>query len=197
MAAIDPSEEVISDAAAHKPRATLKVITVPADMLDNDDEDEDDDDDLDDEDEEANGGPSEKTMKKIRDALAEESDGDSDEEMESEDEAEAQAVLAKLMKSTKGKSKALDEEDDDESDEDDEDLLGGELDECVVCTLDPEKVNKGRFCRVFYTNSALAIPTTSRLHHPCGRAHLLQGERYPHHPSDGQLCCAARRSRGR
>lgn len=168
MAAIDPSEEVISDSAAHKPRATLKVITVPADMLD-DDDDEDDDDDLDDEDDddeeeddEVNGGPSEKTMKKIRDALAQESDGDSDEEMESEDEAEAQAILAKLMKSDKGKSKALDGEDEDDSDdEDDEDMLGAELDECVVCTLDPEKVSMSSRVESPMLTLAAAISTAA------------------------------------
>ena len=43
-----------------------------------------------------------------------------------------QAAISKLVK---GKAPATDEDDDDESDE------GLDVDEMVVCTLDPEKVN--------------------------------------------------------
>ncbi|OQV08133.1 hypothetical protein CLAIMM_12449 [Cladophialophora immunda] len=159
MAAIDPSAEPELEDPDDKrpPRATLKLIRVPDGMLDEDDDDEDDedylagliddeeddeDDDEDEDDEEVNGGPSEKKSK----ASAADEDED-DEDMEDEDndededeDAAAIARLSKLMKSAKGKgkAKALDGEDDadDEEDEDDEAL---EMDEVVVCTLDPEK----------------------------------------------------------
>ena len=52
----------------------------------------------------------------------------------SEDDAEAAATLKKLMK---GKARASDEDDDDEEIDSEDDL---EMDEVVVCTLDPEKV---------------------------------------------------------
>ena len=106
-------------------------------------------------DEDENGGPSdpEKVKKgktsdiiKLIAGTAREEDGedeDEDEEM-SEDDAKAAALLKKIMKRKgKGKGKALEaveeeEEDDDELDIDEEDDL--EMEEVVVCTLDPEKV---------------------------------------------------------
>lgn len=143
MAAIDPSEEVVVDAADRKPRATLKIITIPSDMLDEDDSELDEDEEDDEDDLEANGGPSDKKLsRKIREAMEEDSEED-DEDMDEddeEDEAEAQKVLAKLMKASKGKAVAGGDEDEDSEEDDDDDMLGGELDECVVCTLDPEKV---------------------------------------------------------
>ena len=63
----------------------------------------------------------------------------------SEDDAKAAAMLKKIMKRAgkgKGKGKALDddeiEDDDDDEDLDEEDDL--EMEEVIVCTLDPEKV---------------------------------------------------------
>ncbi|KIW80311.1 hypothetical protein Z517_06926 [Fonsecaea pedrosoi CBS 271.37] len=159
MAAIDPSAEPELDDPDDKrpPRATLKLIRVPDSMLDDDDDDEDDEDYLagldddededseedDEDDEEVNGGPSEKKSK--ADGAGEDEDEDEDMEGSDDDEVTAEdlaaiAKLTKLMKSAKakGKAKALDGEDDadDEEDEDDEAL---EMDEVVVCTLDPEK----------------------------------------------------------
>jgi len=148
MAAIDPSEEPDFDAAEEKtkPRATLKLVRVPEEMLDDSEDDDEDFEDIDDEDEdsdaeEVNGGPSLKksTSKK---ALKAEDDDDEDEDMEddSADEAAAEAVLAKLMKAEKkGKSKALDGEDEEDDENDDSEESMG-IDECVICTLDPEKV---------------------------------------------------------
>jgi len=148
MAAIDPSEEPDLEVADDKtkPRATLKLVRVPAEMLeDSDDDDEDfedvDDDDEDSGEEEVNGGPSHKKTEGKKSIKPEEDDED-DEDMEddSEDEAAAEALLAKLMKAEKkGKSVALDgEDDDDEDDDDSEESMG--IDEVVICTLDPERV---------------------------------------------------------
>jgi FK506-binding nuclear protein len=143
MAAIDPSAEPELDDPEDKrpPRATLKLVRVPASMLDDFDDDSDDDDfdledddededDSDEEDEEVNGGPSEKKSKAKTEEDDDEDmeDGDEDEDDDEEDDAEAIAQLAKIMKSIKGKGKAVDGE---------EDL---EMDEVVICTLDPEKV---------------------------------------------------------
>jgi FK506-binding nuclear protein len=147
MAAIDPSAEpVIDPEDKHPPRATLKMIRVPDDMLDDDEDDSDDEDfdledleDEDDEDEEINGGPSEKKSKsKTEDEDADMEDEDDEDDDDDDDDAEAIAQLAKIMKYAKGKGKAVDGEEDadDEDDSDDESL---EMDEVVVCTLDPEK----------------------------------------------------------
>ncbi|RVX67376.1 hypothetical protein B0A52_09157 [Exophiala mesophila] len=166
MAAIDPTAEPeFEDADEKGPvRATLKVIRVP-DHLFNDDSDSDDedyldgleddseDDEDDEDDEEVNGGPSERKSKKqaLLEALAadveeDEKMGDDDDEDEDDDEEDDDAeddddkaveILKKLLKDSKGKGKALDgESDSDEEDEDDEAL---EMDEIVICTLDPEK----------------------------------------------------------
>lgn len=143
MAAIDPSEEPDLDAAEDKtkPRATLKLVRVPEEMLDDSDDDDEDFEDMDDEDEDddeegVNGGPSHKK------ALKADDDEDEDEDMDddSEDEAAAEALLAKLMKADKkGKFKALDGEvDEDDDDDDSEESMG--IEECIICTLDPEKV---------------------------------------------------------
>lgn len=151
MAAIDPSAEAeLEDPEDKRPaRATLKLVRVPDGMLDDDDSDDEDfdleaeeDDEDSDEEEEANGGPSEKKSKavvKAEDNDEDMEDEDEEEDEDDEDEAEALAQLAKIMKSAKGKAKALDGEEDadDEDDSDDEAL---EMDEVVICTLDPEKV---------------------------------------------------------
>ncbi|KIX03603.1 uncharacterized protein Z518_07156 [Rhinocladiella mackenziei CBS 650.93] len=154
MAAIDPTAEPEFEDADDKrsARATLKIVRVPDHMFDDsDDEDEDDEDFLagleDDEDEdseEINGGPSEKKSKskasKEAPAAEEEDDEETDEEDEEDDDEvdeKAMAQLKKLMKDSKGKGKATEgEEDDEEEDSDDEAV---EMDEVVVCTLDPEK----------------------------------------------------------
>lgn len=161
MAAIDPSAEPeFEDADDKRPaRATLKVVRVPDSMFDDSDDDSEDDEDYldgleDDEDEssddeEVNGGPSERKSKKLAllEALANEENEDEDEDMdededEDDDEADEKAIaqLKKLMKDAKGKGKALDGEEDEDDEEEDSDDEAVELDEVVVCTLDPEKV---------------------------------------------------------
>lgn len=150
MAAIDPSVEPENEEGEEKktPRATLKLIRVPAELFDDDDSDDSDYDaiegdgaeDVDSSDEEEiNGGPSDPSKAKksnkldLVKAIAEQESEDDDEEDDSEDEAAAKAALMKIMK---GKGKAAGDEEG--SDEDDEDSL--ELEEVVICTLDPEKV---------------------------------------------------------
>jgi FK506-binding nuclear protein len=175
MAAIDPSAEPEFEDAddKQKPRATLKVVRIPDDMFDSDDDEESDDedyadllgDDESDDDEEANGGPSDRKAKKLAllEALAADEDDDEDEDMEDDnedgddddddDEADAKAIaqLKKLMKSSKGKGKAIDgEESDDDESEEDESL---EMDEVVICTLDPEKVGVPSLTEPVHTNS--------------------------------------------
>jgi FK506-binding nuclear protein len=161
MAAIDPSAEpeVPVEDEKRPPRATLKIVRVPSNMIvdesDEDDEDYDYDelvngisDDESSEDEETNGGPSSKKSKKekILEKLQQEA-SDDDEDMkdddesgdDDEDEEEAKALLKKLMK---GKNKAVEGEDSESGLDTDADGL--EMDETVVCTLDPEKVYLAR-----------------------------------------------------
>ncbi|KAK7888027.1 peptidylprolyl isomerase fpr3 [Exophiala xenobiotica] len=155
MAAIDPSADPDFEAADDKKpaRATLKLVRLPFDEDDDEDDSEDEDFDLDglldgdedesdEDDEEVNGGPSEKKTKK---QAAEEDDDDEDmEDDDDEDDEDPEATmkaieeLKKIMMAAKGKGKAVEGEDDedDEEDSDDESL---ELDEVVICTLDPEK----------------------------------------------------------
>lgn len=170
MAAIDPTEEPEVDAGEDKqrPRATLKVVRVPEDMIDDSDDDEDDfeDDDEDSEEEGVNGGPSDKKKSKLDKIVKAEEDEDMDEDDEDdsdEDEA-AKELLAKLMAngSKKGKSKALDGDDDEDSDIDSLEALG--MDEVVMCTLDPEKVcSRSLLGFMHLLTILLAIPTDSRL----------------------------------
>jgi hypothetical protein len=161
MAAIDPSatpeHEDVDDKSP--PRATLKVVRVPDSMFDDDDDDDEDYEELEDgedeADEEENGGPSQKKSKaeRLLEALVSDvdeeddkdmADGEADEEDDEDDEEDeevARAALVKFMKASKskGKAKATGEEDEDEDDDDDDDTAI-ELDEVVLCTLDPEKV---------------------------------------------------------
>jgi len=161
MAAIDPTEEPEFETEGDKlkPRATLKVVRVAEDMFDDEDDSELDGDELDDmedeedlDGEEVNGGPSEKKPKS-KDVEDEDEDEDEDDEDDEDGvlDAAAEALLKKIMVGGgKGKNRAL-ELDDEDSDEDDEDLEGLGMDECVLCTLDPEKV-----CQELYAYSASA-----------------------------------------
>ncbi|KAL2870948.1 uncharacterized protein BJX67DRAFT_369859 [Aspergillus lucknowensis] len=138
MAAIDPDEAPdFEDDTSSRPRATLKIVRAPP-GLDLDDEDEDDDDyeDVGDEDseddEEINGGPSDKEKaRKLRAAAALKEAMEEDDESDDGEEFDLKAAISKLVK---GKAPATD--DDDEDEDDDESL---ELDETVICTLDPER----------------------------------------------------------
>ncbi|KAH9825461.1 FK506-binding protein 4 [Teratosphaeria destructans] len=158
MAAIDPSAEPEGE-DGEKPRATLKILRVP--ITDDDDEDDDDDDDEfdvedferrlaeaedddddddedDDEDEEeVNGGPSDpKKSKAMKKAAAKEAIEKllAEEGMDLDDEKPN--GVSKSAKA-KGKMPASDEDEDDDDDDEDED--GDEIEEFVLCTLDPEK----------------------------------------------------------
>jgi FK506-binding nuclear protein len=159
MAAIDPSAaprlELHPDGAA--PRATLKIIKERAgpDLGLEDDSDDEDYDDVDairarladaiseeededsgesDSDEEKNGGPSDpaRTKAVLKQALAQDMDMSDD---------DLTNGMTNGTKSNKGKGKALDIADlvDVEGDSD-EDSEGDEIEEFVLCTLDPEKV---------------------------------------------------------
>jgi FK506-binding nuclear protein len=140
MAAIDPDETPdFEDDSSRRPRATLKIVRPPPGLDLDDDEDDDDYEDDEDEDseddEELNGGPSDKEKaRKLRAAAALKEMEEAMEEDDSDDgeEFDLKAAISKLVK---GKAPATD--DDDEDDESDEGL---ELDEMVICTLDPERV---------------------------------------------------------
>ncbi|KAL5359387.1 hypothetical protein BJX96DRAFT_57078 [Aspergillus floccosus] len=139
MAAIDPDEEPDFDGieANKRPRATLKIVRPPPglDLDESDDEYEDEEDSDDSDDEEVNGGPSDKEKaRKLKEAAAlkemeEAMDEDDDEDEGDDEEFDLKAAISKLVK---GKAPATDVDEDEESDE------GLELDEMVVCTLNPE-----------------------------------------------------------
>ncbi|OCK83016.1 hypothetical protein K432DRAFT_390785 [Lepidopterella palustris CBS 459.81] len=160
MAAIDPSAppQLESHPEGAAPRATLKLIREPIDADDesddedydnvdairdrlagaisddeDEDEDEEDSDEVGDSEEEKNGGPSDpaKTKKARREAAMKELQKILQEEEEMELDDITNGVNG--TKSSKGKAKALDLEDSD----DDEDLEG-EMEEFVLCTLDPQ-----------------------------------------------------------
>ena len=156
MAAIDPTAELEGDEGA-VPRATLKIIR----QIDDDDEDSDGDDDMglglaeyddsdeddEDEDDEVSGGPSdpEKSNKAKREAAQKEIKKLLEEDgMDVDDDAKPNGVNG-VVKSTKAKGKMPaskdDEDEEDEDDLEDDDLEGGEIEEFVVCTLDPNKVS--------------------------------------------------------
>lgn len=187
MAAIDPdaspefSEEFSED---KKPRATLKIIRAPDGMFEDDDDESDDEDyeDVDsdeeeDSDDESNGGPSDPVkakMAKKAAALKELEDAMDEDESDDGDDEDLKAAISKLIK---GKGKAFD----DEEDSDDDDGEGLELEEVVVCTLDPERV-----CFLFILGrvevliDCVDLPAAHRLCRRGERAHLLQGYWHPH-----------------
>jgi FK506-binding nuclear protein len=156
MAAIDPTAEPDFEDGDKKKvaRSTLKLIRVPNELFNDESDDSDYDDIESDEDEdeessdeeEVNGGPSDPSKARksnkldLVKAIAEQ-DSDFDSEDEEEDDAKEEATAkAALMKILKGKGKVVGDadKDGDEDDDDDEDSL--ELEEVVICTLDPEKV---------------------------------------------------------
>jgi FK506-binding nuclear protein len=150
MAALDPTKPALREDVddATPPFATLKIVRILGDDLDEEEDDEDyedidSDDESDDDMGEVNGGPSDPKKAKLSkkqallEALAadeEDSDEEMDDSEDGDDEEEAQRVLAKLKEAVrldKGKGKAIDE-DEDSDDESDEAL---EEDEHVICTL--------------------------------------------------------------
>jgi FK506-binding nuclear protein len=153
MAALDPTEpaEVNENSpSTATPRATLKIVRQPLGDEDDDEymreilgDDESDSEDEDEDEEEVNGGPSDpsKSKKARKEAalkqLIESIDtADSDEEME-----DGPNGLNGLTANKKGKAKATDDDDeesDEDSEDDDEEV---EVEEFVLCTLDPEKAS--------------------------------------------------------
>ncbi|QSZ33909.1 hypothetical protein DSL72_005483 [Monilinia vaccinii-corymbosi] len=152
MAALDPTEPNYDVKEGVTPRSTLKIIrqSKVGDEDDSDDDDEGSDDllralladndsgsdeDSEDDDEEANGGPSDPAKSKkaqkqaaLKELLASINKDDSDEEMED-------ASAKKVAKKGKGKATADDKEESEEESDDGEDI---EIEEYVLCTLDPE-----------------------------------------------------------
>lgn len=156
MAAIDPSAVAQLDEENKVPRATLKIIRVPFDPEDDEDDFEGDSEDMDDFD---------VIKKRLPPGVAADEDMSSDEEDDSADEKNGgpsdpvkakkakEAALSKKLKEEldemeldglangvdgKGKGKALDlDDDEDDSELDSED----EVEQFVICTLEPEKVS--------------------------------------------------------
>jgi len=169
MAAIDPSatpEHTGTTNGNSAPRATLKIVYDPHGPSDEDSDDsedseetpdflkallggledkgmsddEDDDDDSSNDDEEKNGGPSdpskskkarkEAAVQQMMQALAENDNEDDEDDMD----------VDKLAEGAKGKGKATAKvlEDEDVENAEGEDV--DEMEELVICTLDPEKV---------------------------------------------------------
>ena len=183
MAAIDPGAQPDQSANANgdaPPRATLKIIYDPNgpgqdEESDEDSEDEDylkgllegagsDEDDEDeessDDEEEKNGGPSDpsKTKKARKQAAVEQmmkalAENDSDDEMD-----DAPAANGELSKRKKGKAKATDLDEEETSDEDDE------MEELVLCTLDPLKVG-GKFLKISHVKSSLTDSSRTTNNH--------------------------------
>lgn len=154
MAAIDPDEAAeFEDGDSSKPaRATLKIVRPPPglDLEESDDEDysdEEDDDEEDSDEEEVNGGPSDKEKaRKLKQAAAQKELAEAMEEDDDEDDGEGDGgfdLKAAISKLIKGKAPATDDDDD----EDDESEEGLDLDENVICTLNPEQVR--RICNFF------------------------------------------------
>ncbi|KAH8587372.1 hypothetical protein B0O99DRAFT_641947 [Bisporella sp. PMI_857] len=149
QAAIDPDAvPKTAEGATETPRlrATLKLVRV--DRADEDEDDEEylralfaesdsEDDSEDSDDEEVNGGPSDPTKsKKARKQAALKQLVESFKQEESDEEMKDTANGTNGVKADKkGKAKATDSDEDSEEDSD-EDL---EVDEFVLCTLDPEK----------------------------------------------------------
>lgn len=155
MAAIDPSAEPEGEDDAN-PRATLKVIRQPLGMEDDDSEDGFDIEDYDDEfgeddseddedDEDSTGGPSDpaKSKKAKREAARSEIKRLLEEEgmdLDDDDDDELPNGVNGITKSAKAKGK-MPASDEDSSDEDSDSEEEGEIEEFVICTLDPLKVS--------------------------------------------------------
>lgn len=200
MAAIDPTAAVQEVEGQKAPRATLKLIRetdddddeddedydehdferikaglIGAGVLDDDDEDmsEDDDEDEDDSEDERNGGPSDpaKSKKAKVEALMKKL-------MENDDEMDVDDLTNGVNGTkSKGKARALDDEEI-SSDEDDDDE--GEVEEFVLCTLDPEKVSlTPQSDARRHTDSILELSATPRYHCRRERDGLLPGDWYP------------------
>lgn len=172
MAAVDPSAES-EGAEGSAPRATLKIIRQHLSSYDDEDDEDDDEEDFDpdqmdamlagdessddDEDEQMNGGPSDpaKTKKARKEAAqAEIKKLLAGHDVEMSDKA-IEGANGKSAKA-KGKMPASEDEDEDE-DSDDESMDEDDIEEFVICTLDPNQV--GFSASLNY--GALLTPTRS------------------------------------
>lgn len=160
MAAIDPSAAPKHTGTANgdaPARATLKIIYEPVDPTEDSDDDseqgylqqllqasqeESEDEESSSDEEEKNGGPSDPSKsKKARKQAAVEQMIKSLADESSEDEKTVDSATktnGALSKVKKGKGKATEEDDESSEDEDGESL--NDLEELVLCTLDPAKV---------------------------------------------------------
>ena len=159
MAAIDPSApaQEAENISADAPRATLKIIREPIGAADSDEGDDDndfdsdqlrallsepgdeDDSEEDDEDTDENGeGPSDpsKVQRARADVLKKELDNEGDDD---EMENGIPNGINGVGKAKKGKAKVVDDDDEDEDELEDNDDTE-EMEEFVICTLDPNKV---------------------------------------------------------
>lgn len=165
MAAIDPSAAPKHIGTANgdaPPRATLKIIYEPVDPTEDSDDDseegylqqllqasqeESEDEESSSDEEEKNGGPSDPSKsKKARKQAAVEQMMKALAEENSEDEKDVDSATktnGALSKVKKGKGKATEEDDESSEDEDEEGM--NDLEELVLCTLDPAKV-----CSLFF-----------------------------------------------
>jgi len=154
MAALDPTEPAQIHEGANgssAPRATLKIVRQPEGSEDDEedqeymrallaDSDSEDDDEEESDEEETNGGPSDPSKsKKAKKAAAlqqlmESLGAASDEEME---DAPNGTNGTKVSKKGKAKASSDDEESSEEESDDDSEEI--EVEEFVLCTLDPEK----------------------------------------------------------
>lgn len=173
MAALDPTEPPELDesvAGTTIRRSTLKIIRQQGNDLDEDDEDDEEymrqilgdsesDSEDEDDDEEVNGGPSDPSKsKKARKEAALKQLMESIDAAESDEEMEDGPKANGLTADRKGKAKATDDDDEDDSEDDDEE---GEIEEFVLCTLDPEKASFLSYSSTkLPTNKWLALPTT-------------------------------------
>lgn len=206
MAAIDPTAEPEGEEGA-PPRATLKIMRRPIGMDDESDDDsegsfdademeamlaEEDDDDDDEDDEMVNGGPSDPSKSKkarvaaIKKMLA-------DEVMDVDGEDEKPALTNGVAKSAKSKGKMPASDEDEDEEEDDESDEDGEIEEFILCTLDPQKVWLNVMSLTTSKLTTLAeLPTAPGLDHWRGRASVLQGHWHPQHLPHRQLRRASR-----
>jgi len=178
MAAIDPTANAEGDGPK---LATLKIVHRPfatefkfGDYLDDyEDDEEDDEDDEDEEDEEETPKTSNKknAAKAIQKLLDEAS------AMEVDSKKGGKKNAKKAAKEDSDEEEDDEEDSDEDEDEDDEDV---EVEESVVCTLDPARVSQVGKVRFITVLICLALPTTTRSRRCRGRRGSIQDKRRFH-----------------
>ena len=166
MAAIDPSAEpeYADTTNGNTPlRATLKLIRIPIGPAGDSDSEDDSEEDVEANDyldkllngEDSAEDDEESAADKLKLALAEINASDEDMDADS-----TNGNSANIVKLKKGKAKATGDDDEDE-DSDEEDLDDLDLDEFVICTLDPTQVCTPIKHTLSITNPLLELSTTS------------------------------------